>query len=82
MDDTTLEEQELDGGKATSELADDSQNDSTGDNTDPEQKNKSNWKNLSKAKKDLERKLELKDKENATLKSELEKVQDWANSLY
>lgn len=85
MDDTTLEEQELDGEQATSEsTADDdsSKNDSTGDDTNPEQKNKSNWKNLSKKAKDLEKKLELKDKENLSLKSELEQVKEWANSLY
>lgn len=85
MDDTTLEEQELDGEQATSESdADDdsSKNDSTGDDTNPEQKNKSNWKNLSKAKKDLEKKLAEKDKVIDSYKSELEQVKEWANSLY
>lgn len=89
MDDITLEEQELDGEQATSELADDSQNYSTGDDTNPEHKNKSNWKNLSKAKKDLERKLSEKDKVLAekdkvidSYKSEVEQLKEWANSLY
>lgn len=79
------EELELDGEQVTSESDDafDSQNDGiSADNTDVERKNTSNWKKLSETKKQLERELRGKDEELSVYKAELQKVQEWANSLY
>lgn len=72
-------EEVLDNPQATPESQADTDSqkteNSSGDDTSSEQKNKSNWKELSKAKKDLERRLQEKDQE-------LETIKNWANSLY
>lgn len=71
--------QELDGGLETteSEGMEDSQkdDDTTGEDTTPERKNKSNFKALSKKAKMLEAELEEKNRE-------IEAIKEWANSLY
>lgn len=49
--------------------------DSGNEDTQPEQKNKSNFKKLAQAKKELEKELREKDRE-------IEALKEWANSLY
>ena len=86
MTDEVKEALELDGDQEDSESNDgtDSQKkeDISDDNTTDERKNRSNWKQLSTAKKELEKELRSEKEEKAQLLSELEKVKDWANSLY
>lgn len=80
------EELELDGEQvdSESEVDTDSQNDiDSEDDTDSERKkNSSNWKKMSEAKKAAEIELRKEREEKAQIKAELQKLQDWANSLY
>jgi hypothetical protein len=86
MTDEVKEALELDGEQADSESNDVTDSlkteDISDDNTTDERKNKSNWKQLSTAKKELEKQLRSEKEEKAQLLSELEKVKEWANSLY
>lgn len=76
---------DLDQDEATSESDDttDSQNDDVSDdNTSDERKNTSNWKKMTEAKKQLARELQAEREEKAILTEELQKLKEWANSLY
>lgn len=75
----------LDQDEATSESDDttDSQNDDVSDDdTSDERKNTSNWKKMTEAKKQLARELQAEREEKAVLNGELQKLKEWANSLY
>jgi len=86
MTDEVKEALELDGEQADSESNDVTDSpkteDISDDNTTDERKNRSNWKQLSTAKKELEKELRSEKEEKAQLLTELEKVKEWANSLY
>jgi hypothetical protein len=86
MTDEVKEELELDGEQESSESNNVTDSlkteDIADDNTADARKNKSNWKQLSTAKKELEKELRSEREEKAQLISELEKVKEWANSLY
>ena len=86
MTDEVKEALELDGEQADSESNDVTDSPKTeyisDDNTTDERKNRSNWKQLSTAKKELEKELRSEKEEKAQLLTELEKVKEWANSLY
>lgn len=77
MDDTQLGDAQIDGLENTpeSDAWDSPKTESTGENTTPEKKNKSNWSKLSEANKALKKQLQEKD-------SELNQIKEWANSLY
>lgn len=77
-------ELELDGEQTTdeSQVIDDSNNDDTGEDTTPEQKNKSNFKKLSEAKKAAEYALKAERQEKEALREELERVKEVINSFY
>lgn len=53
-----------------------------GTDTNQSERNSSNWKKMSETKKALERDLRLEREEKASLKADLAKLQEWANSLY
>lgn len=79
------EELELDGEQVASEsdVDTDSQNDiDSEEDTDSERKNTSNWKKMTEAKKAAEFELRKAREEKVQLQAELQKLQDWANSLY
>jgi hypothetical protein len=86
MTDEVKEALELDGEQADSESNDVTDSlkteDISDDNTTDERKNQSNWKKMSIAKKEVEKELRSEREEKAQLLSELEKVKEWANSLY
>ncbi len=79
------EDDALDGDESSrseSDASKDSQKDGGSDDEKSERKNTSNWKKMSEALK-AEREENAKSKQEISeLKSELKKIQDWANDLY
>lgn len=86
MAEQSEEEIDLDQDDTSSESDDttDSQNYAVSDDdtSDEWKKNSSNWKKMTEAKKQLARELQVEREEKVQLQSELQKLKEWANSLY